>query len=117
MITNIDGSESRIINGVAVQRYKWFKGSATYTNTSSFFIVVVGIAFTAVITQDTTVVSIADASGVVIDRFATGFVTSGLAVEGMFRRMLVPPGGTITSQSNNISLVQCATIDDAMAIL
>lgn len=127
-------------------KYKWFSAVDPYTNSSNRFVVVVGAALPTALSagQGTSVAAITVTDGTrVIDSCRTenigvtgqallgsptptqvstsgGTITwSGTAMVTLVRRMLVPPGGEVTVGGTTafFSLVSCACIEDALAIL
>ena len=113
-MARIKPSPAEILSGP----YRWFNRSGTWTNTTAKFIVLVGIdgdtgsatAYVITITSPTL-------SGNRIDSFRIFNATAaGFTQEGVPRRMLVPPGCTVTT-GGAVSAVVCDTLKDALLIL
>ena len=57
-------------------------------------------------------------SGIEIDGMELDVLATGTFIAATFRRILVPPLGTVTGTNNfAFSVVLCATLEDALAIL
>jgi hypothetical protein len=82
------------------------------------FYVIVGAKTIASKTDAAVIIKITSASGNIIDQLTVNFTTSGLAQEGLNRRMLVRPGDTVSGIAGTIlSLVRCYSLKWAVLAL
>jgi hypothetical protein len=96
--------------------YDWFE-SLAFTNGSNWC-VIVGAYTGRTQTDNTDVIVVKAPNGDKIDGFTVGFTTSGQAEEGMIRRMLLPPGGSVTALASTIlSVVRCYSLKWAVLAL
>ena len=102
--------------------YRWFparaNGSGQFTNISNDFMVLLGINDTA-LDSTSDQVSIVAPDGLIVDSLQNiAFGTPANAmVTGLLRKMLLPPGYTITTLAGvGLSLVQCDSLKDALLI-
>jgi hypothetical protein len=82
------------------------------------FYVIVGAKIIRTNTDNTVLIKITSASGAIVDQLIVGFTTSGMAQEGLNRRMLVRPGDTVSGIAGTIlSLVRCYSLKWAVLAL
>lgn len=99
-------------------KYKHFKATASWTNTSDYYAVIVGAKLPAQGAGSSDTLLVVTLGGDVIDSVGYNIVTNGGVLFTMPRRMLVPPGGVVTNVGTNImSLVLCRTLEDAAILL
>jgi hypothetical protein len=97
--------------------YDPFKSGIPFVNGPSH-VVIVGAKTIASKTDATVIISVAAADGDIIDQLTVNFTTSGLAQEGLNRRMYVPPGATVSGIAGTIlSLVRCYSLKWAVLAL
>lgn len=89
---------------------KWTMVPTTYTNKTQSWVVIVGADMGITQSNNAALLTVKDSAGNTIDVVYVAFTTSGESLQMLYRRILLPPGGVVSSaNSTNLSIVTCVS--------